>query len=171
GRCPSGTKTEKLSLAIYTLHLSTIPSLYLLGPCGLPSTVSLIRHVGRGFLMPSRPGCGVLFVIAQDGEHSLRVEMCAGRNNVVDRRHRGEVRAGEDGAGDGGHDVAVAIFRQRRRVAVRDSECRHAALAGALRRLDGLAQTPPETDCDQQILRVQNFDLVDEIARASHGRL
>src|SRR5262245_29026213 len=34
-RCPSGTKTEKLSLEIYTLYLSTIPSLYLFGPCGL----------------------------------------------------------------------------------------------------------------------------------------
>jgi hypothetical protein len=46
---------------LISIRLSTIPSLYL---CGLSSTVSLIRQVGRGFLMPSRPGCGVLIIIA-----------------------------------------------------------------------------------------------------------
>src|SRR5215813_1997695 len=57
----------------------------------LPFTIGLITLVAREFLVPARAGCGVLFVIAQDGEHSLRVEMGAGRNDGVDGRQRRDV--------------------------------------------------------------------------------
>src|SRR5262245_58424784 len=82
----------------------------------LPLAVSFVHYVVLRFLVPASPCRGVLFVIAQDCEHLLWMEMGAGGDDGIDRSHWRDVRACEDGAGDGGHDVAVTAFRQRSRI-------------------------------------------------------
>ena len=70
----------------------------------------------------------------------------------------------------GAMQMAVAIHRDRRGVAVGDAESRNAAFARPEHRFHGFPEAPPEADRDHQILVGEHVNLVLEVSRAADGR-
>src|SRR5690348_4998447 len=81
------------------------------------------------FLVPPRPAAVLGLALAQNRQRSLWLDVRARHQNRVAQRERGDVGAGEGGAGGGGHQEMIRVAGDRRRLAIGHAEAEHASLS------------------------------------------